>query len=95
MIIRIFKTTIYPEMKKDFERDFNSISIDSVKSHKGFISCQIGKPTKWNPNEYSMITLWEDEDSLIGFAGKNWHIAVIPPGMEKYPTKYSVDHFIV
>jgi len=37
MIIRLFRTTIYPEMREDFERDFASISVDAVKSQRGFV----------------------------------------------------------
>ena len=55
MIIRIFRATIHPEMRRDFERDFSSISVDAVKTHKGFVSCHIGPPTKWHPDEYAMI----------------------------------------
>jgi len=93
MIIRIFRTTIHPELRQDFERDFNSISVDAVKDKQGFVSCHIGTPTKWNPDEYSMITVWEDEKALTAFAGRDWHKAVIPPGMERYPVSFTVEHF--
>lgn len=93
MIIRIFRTTIHPELREEFERGFSSISVDAVKSHKGFVSCRIGSPTKWNPDEYAMITVWEDEEALVAFAGEEWHKAVIPAGMEKYPVSFSVEHF--
>ena len=94
-IIRIFRTTIRPEMRQDFERDFASISVAAVKSQPGFISCHIGSPTKWNPDEYAMITVWEDEDALANFAGEEWHKAVIPPAMEQYPVSFSVEHFYI
>ena len=80
-------------MREDFERDFASISVEAVASKPGFVSCHIGSPTKWNPNEYAMITVWENEASLAAFAGEEWQKAVIPPGMEKSPTSFSVQHF--
>ena len=80
-------------MKDDFEHDFESISVEAVVNMKGLISCQIGKPTKWNPNEYAMITYWEDEAALANFAGDQWYKALIPTGMKAYPTSYSVEHF--
>ena len=85
MIIRIFQVSIRPEYRDEFERDFNTISVDAAKNHKGLISCHIGGPTKWNPDDYVMITYWEDEDSLLAFAGKNWNQAIIPTEMQKYP----------
>ncbi len=93
MIIRIFRVTIHPEMRSEFERDFASISVDAVQSNKGLVSCHIGHPTKWNPDEYAMITVWESESDLAAFAGSEWHRAVIPTGMTKYPRFYSVEHF--
>jgi len=93
MIIRIFKVSINPECREDFERDFKSISVETVRNYSGLISCKIGGPTKWNPNDYSMVTLWENEASLEKFAGENWNQAIIPEEMQMYPTSYSVEHF--
>lgn len=95
MIIRIFRTTIHTKMRTDFERDFESISVEAVANNRGLISCQIGKPTQWNPDEYAMITYWEDEAALNSFAGEEWFKAVIPPGMTEYPVSFSVEHFYV
>lgn len=93
MIIRIFQVTIHPEYRDDFERDFNTVSVDTVKNHKGLISCHIAGPTKWNPDDYVMVTHWEDEESLVAFAGENWNQAIIPPRMRKYPKTFHVAHY--
>lgn len=93
MIIRIFQVSIHPEYRDEFERDFNSISIETVRNHKGLISCHIGGPTEWNPNDYVMVTCWTNEESLAAFAGENWNQAVIPKEMQKYPKAFSVVHY--
>jgi len=93
MIIRIFRITIDPVLREEFERDFATISVGAVESRAGFIACEIGRPTKWNPDEYAMISRWEDEDSLEAFVGSDWNQAVIPPGMERYVREYGVVHF--
>ena len=93
MIIRIFQITINPEYRNDFERDFKSISIETVEKHYGLISCHIGGPTKWNPDDYTMVTIWENEASLEEFAGKNWNQAIIPAEMQKYPKTFKVAHY--
>jgi len=95
MIIRIFRVQIYPELRADFERDFNTISVEAVKSHKTSLSCEIGYPTRWNPDEYTMITKWEKEEDLVAFAGENWNVSVIPDGMGKYAKHHSVTHFLL
>jgi len=93
VIIRIFQVTINSEYREDFERDFRTISVDTVQNHKGLISCHIAGPTQWNPDDYIMVTYWEDEESLVAFAGENWNQAVIPPEMERYPRSFSVAHY--
>ncbi len=40
-----------------------------------------------------MVTYWEDEDSVIAFAGDNWNQAIIPTKMQKYPKAFSVAHY--
>lgn len=93
MIIRIFQVPINPEYRDDFERDFKSISIETVKCYQGLTSCHIGGPTKWNPDDYVMVTLWEDEASLENFASVDWNRAIIPVEMKKYPKTYKVAHY--
>jgi heme-degrading monooxygenase HmoA len=51
------------------------------------------KPTKWTPDEYSMISIWEDEASLQAFAGEEWSQAFIPHGMEKFVVECWVHHY--
>ena len=41
MIIRIFQVSIHPEYRDEFERDFNTISIDTVQNHKGLLSLTV------------------------------------------------------
>ena len=50
-------------------------------------------PTQWNPKEFVMISVWQDEKALEAFAGKEWDQARIPPGMEKYISQCWVDHY--
>lgn len=92
MIIRIFIATIPKELHKEFETKFIDISVPLVKNHKGLLSLEIAKPTKWNPNEFVMISRWEKVTDLINFAGSNWNEAHIPNGMERYIEQCSVTH---
>lgn len=84
MIIRIFRVQIKPELRGDFENKFNEISTPLVKSHRGLISVFIGKPTKWAPDEYVMVSTWNNVTDLEDFVGHNWNQPVIPTGMEKF-----------
>ncbi len=95
MIKRIFTVTIDPTSRSDFEKGFSTVSVQAVENCEGFISKEIGKPTKWNPNSYAMISNWENEESLVKFAGNSWNQAVIPEEMGKYVLSCTVEHFYI
>ena len=92
-ITRIFRVSINPELREEFEEKFSSISVGAVDKEPGFISEVILKPTKWAPNEYSMISIWENEDFVKQFAGEQWNSAVIPSGMERFIVECWVHHY--
>lgn len=93
VITRIFRVQIKPELRALFEKDFHDISIPLIKSHGGLVSVSIGKPTKWSPDEYVMISHWNKIADLENFVGQNWNQPVIPAGMEKYVVQCWVHHF--
>ena len=93
MITRIFRVRIPEHLHHEFEMKFSTISVNAVMSQQGLISVSLGKPTAWTPDEYVMMTTWEDEQSLRDFAGENWNQAVIPEGMEKYVMECWVHHY--
>ena len=93
MIVRIFRVSVPEDLHKEFETKFLSVSVTYVKHQLGLISVEVGKPTIWQPDEYVMISHWQDTQSLIAFAGEEWHQAVIPDGMEKYVRQCWVHHY--
>jgi quinol monooxygenase YgiN len=93
MIFRIFRVEIDPSTRSAFEAGFRSLSVDAVTRAPGNLSCEIGMPTRWAPNTYSMITRWRDEDALVAFAGPEWNTPVIPAGMEAFGKNVSVEHY--
>lgn len=93
MILRIFRVEIDPSTRSAFEAGFRSLSVNAVRCAAGNLSCEIGMPTRWTPNTYSMISRWRDEDALVAFAGPEWNTPVIPAGMEAYGKSLSVEHY--
>lgn len=94
MINRFFRIRIRPSERENFEQDFKKIAVEYVKKQPGLVSYTLGFPTKWKPDDYMLLTVWETEADLIRFAGANWQVAVYPDGMEKYVLNSWVDHFI-
>ena len=80
-------------MREEFELKFATVSVDAVKSREGLISVSIGKPSRWSPDEYLMLSCWENEESLRNFAGDSWNDPHIPKGMEKFIEECWVHHY--
>lgn len=94
MITRIFRATVLEELQDEFEEKFIAFSVPLVKSQKGMVSVSVARPTKWNPNDFIMISVWKDEASLKAFAGERWNEAVIPEQMKKFFLSYSLEHYV-
>ena len=78
MMIRIFRVDVPALLHAEFEAKFLSISV---------------RPTRWAPNEFVMISVWQEEAALRAFAGEHWNQAVIPAGMEKFVSACWVHHY--
>jgi len=69
MITRIFRVSVPSDLHAEFEENFLDISVPYVEKQPGFISVFVGRPTKWQPEEYVMVSTWKDESSIAAFAG--------------------------
>jgi len=89
MNTRIFRVQIKPGLRQEFEQKFATVSADAVKTREGFSDVFIGRPCKWTPDEYVMISYWDSEASLAEFAGPGRERA----GMKKFVESCSVHHY--
>lgn len=92
-ITRIFRVKIDATLRDEFEIKFADVSVRAVESAPGSLSVLILKPTKWEPDEYAMISLWCDKESLRAFAGEHWSQSVIPKEMERFVKECFVSHY--
>jgi heme-degrading monooxygenase HmoA len=93
MIKRVFRVRIHPALRDGFEERFATISIAAVESAPGCLDVSIYRPTPWAPEEYAMVTHWENAEALQAFAGRDWNKAVIPSGMEAFVDECWVHHY--
>ena len=93
MITRIFRARVPNALHAEFEEKFLSVSVPYVKAQPGLISVAIGRPSRWQPEEYGMVSVWRGEADLAAFVGENWNQAVIPKGMEKYIAECWLHHY--
>jgi len=93
MITRVFRVQIHKECIAEFENDYKNVSVPLVKSQKGLVSVETGRPLDNHSNEYIMISHWSDIESLKQFVGESWQEALIPHGMEKYIKQCWIHHY--
>ncbi|MXQ09792.1 hypothetical protein GQ651_18245 [Alphaproteobacteria bacterium GH1-50] len=93
MITRVYRVRIHPDLREEFEPLFRTVARGSVSDCAGCVDVTVGFPSSAAPDEYAMITVWQDEASLRAFAGSDWTVPHIPPGMEKFVDACWVHHF--
>ena len=93
MIIRVFRARVYPDKVEEFERFFLNKAMPNVKAQRGLISVTVGKPLERTQNEFLMIMVWKDVESLKGFAGEQWQEAVIDPDEKDLLMETFVYHY--
>ena len=79
MLIRVFRAVVHPGQQAEFERFFLNKALPMVKTQRGLVSVMVGTPNAVSPEEFLMISSWQDLDALKGFAGEHWQNAVIDP----------------
>jgi heme-degrading monooxygenase HmoA len=95
MIIRVFRPTIHPGKESEFESFLAEVAIPLVSRQSGLVAQQVGKPRDPSSTEYLYVTVWEDVDSIRGFAGERWQEAVIAPDEEHLLKETWIGHYDV
>jgi len=88
-----FRVRIDSAFRQVFEDLFSSVALHRIHEAAGFISASIHKPTIWHPDEYAMVSQWENEESLKAFFGETWNQCVVTRGGEKFIVACWVHHY--
>lgn len=72
VITRVFRGAVRPGQHEEFERLIREEAMPRFRSTPGCLSVHFGTPTEASPDEYVVVTVWRDPDSLKGFAGERW-----------------------
>lgn len=72
MITRVFRGRVRPGQRGAFERFIHAQAIPELEANPGVVSVHFGTPTEQTPDEFLVVTVWRDLDSLKAFAGEQW-----------------------
>jgi transposase/quinol monooxygenase YgiN len=92
MIIRIFRGRLRPGKQAAFQRVYEDYGLPMMRAAPGCLSQRAGAPAG-RPNEFVIVSVWRDLDSLKAFAGETWQEAIILPGEAALLRDASVQHF--
>lgn len=94
MIMRIFRARVKPGRRGDFERLVREKSIPIMRRQSGLITIQVGRPMERRPDEFVLVTVWEDLASLQRWTGENWNEVVPMPGEADLMEEATLQHYV-
>jgi heme-degrading monooxygenase HmoA len=92
VIVRVFRGQVRPGMGPAFERFVRDRALPQLRSRPGMLSAHLGLPTPATPDEYMVITVWRDLESLRAFAGPDWDRVVVGPDEARLLARSWVHH---
>ena len=94
MIIRVFRARIRKDRISDFKQLVKEQSIPWLEKSDGMLGYFPGEPLDQNDQEFLMVTLWRDLDSLEAFAGSDWNDPVVTEDEAPLVEAMFADHYI-
>ena len=72
VITRVFRGTVRAGQHEEFERLIREDAAPEFEATPGVLSVHFGTPTEASPDEFMVVTVWRDLDSLKAYAGERW-----------------------
>ena len=94
MVLRIFRARIYEDRVADFKKMVQEQSIPWLEKSDGMIGYFPGEPFGHNQQEFVMITLWRDLESLKAFAGPDWDNPVVTEDEKPLLEEMFAEHYL-
>ncbi len=94
MIVRIFRAKIRKNQISKFKRMVQEQSIPWLESSEGMLGYFPAEPFGENEQEFVMITLWRDLDSLKAFSGSDWDNPVVTNDEALLVEAMFADHYL-
>lgn len=93
MIVRIFRVQVRDGKRDEFEKFFRETAIPLVNSQPGIVSVTAGVPLEADGDEFCMVMVWKDVESLKAFAGEDWRKPHIDPAEAKLVKERFLNHY--
>ena len=93
MILRIFRVTVVPERLDAFRTFFLEKAVPLMRSTDGVEQVLLGLPRPESPNDFAVVMVWRDLQSLEAFLGGDWRVPHIDPDEIGVVETRALDHY--
>lgn len=93
MLIRVFRARLKPGKRAAFEHLCRKVSMPLMREQPGMLAVSIPQPSPKRMDEFIIVSVWRDLESLKAFAGENWREATILPGEADLLEVARVEHY--
>lgn len=93
MILRVFRARLKPGAREAFAKLCYDVSIPLMRAQPGLIALHVGKPLPDHPDEFVLVSVWKDLESLKQFSGDTWEHPLILPGEAALVQETTVQHY--
>ena len=93
MLIRVFTARLKPGRRPAYERLARDVAMPLMLAQPGCLTVHIGAPKPGHPDEYVVVSIWEDLPALKSYVGEEWQKVSILPGEADLLREVAVRHF--
>jgi transposase len=93
MILRVFRARLKPGAREAFEQLCYDVSIPLMRAQPGLITLHVGRSLPEHPDEFVLVSIWKDIESIKGFVGDTWDHPLILPGEAMLVQETTVQHY--
>jgi quinol monooxygenase YgiN len=93
MIVRIFRANIRKGRIAEFKQMVKEQSIPWMENSAGMLGYIPGEPFGEDSQEFTMISMWRDLESLKAFSGEDWENPVVTEDEAPLVEAMYADHY--
>jgi hypothetical protein len=93
VIIRVFRTKVKPGTHTQYEALIRERVVPAILQAPGLVSLHAGFPIDDPPDEFLLMSVWQDLASMRAFVGPRWREALVLPGEAHLVLHSIVDHY--
>jgi heme-degrading monooxygenase HmoA len=90
MIIRELNATVPPQAQAEYEELLREHTIPLMRAEPGLLYLHVGTPMPETPDQYVIVSVWDDLDSLKDYTGGAWEEHDLLPGLGRLVQSASV-----